>query len=200
MYRNPDGPPAIGIMQWLAYGLNIALIVVGIYLHSQWLAACGILLSALIISFSYHRWKQEAYEVYITQHELKLKYMNTNAQPVVMTEDDFKLLKPYMTGATDSGNGMSLAHELGRAIIVKREAFPIHTVRLNSKVSVQDMDTNRVFEFKIVMPEHADMRKNTISILTPMGIALIGFRKGEEVRWKVPAGLKQFRIMEVINA
>jgi regulator of nucleoside diphosphate kinase len=200
MYRNPEGLPAARIVLWLAYGLNIALIAAGVYLHSHWLAACGIVLSALIISFSYHRWKLDAYEVYITQHALKLKHMNTNAQPVVMTEDDFKLLKPYMTGATDSGNGMSLAHELGRAIIVSRDAFPMHTVRLNSKVSVQDMDTSRVFEFKIVMPEHADMRKNSISVLTPMGIALIGFRKGEEVRWQVPAGLKQFKIMEVVNA
>jgi regulator of nucleoside diphosphate kinase len=83
--------------------------------------------------------------------------------------------------------------------VVKKDAFPPHGVRINSKVAVLDLETNRVLEFTLVMPGQADMRQNKVSILTPMGAALIGFRKAEEVQWKVPAGLKRFRILDVQN-
>ncbi len=126
--------------------------------------------------------------------------MNTNAKnPVVITEEDYQLLKPYISDDIPQESEMTLSGELKRAVIVSKDAFPKHTIRINSKVSVLDLDTNRVIEFTIVMPAHADMRDNKISILTPMAAAMIGFRKGEEVKWKVPAGLKRFRILDVTN-
>lgn len=126
--------------------------------------------------------------------------MSTNAKnPVVITEEDYQLLKAYISDDIPQENEMTLSGELKRAVVVTKDAFPKHTIRINSKVSVLDLDTNRVIEFTIVMPAHADMRDNKISILTPMAAAMIGFRKGEEVKWKVPAGLKRFRILDVSN-
>jgi regulator of nucleoside diphosphate kinase len=126
--------------------------------------------------------------------------MNTKEMnPVVLTEEDYNLLKPYVDMLPDRNEEMSLSGELRRAVIVKKDAFPMHCIKLNSKVSVLDLDTNRILEFTIVMPEHADMRSNKVSVITPMGAALIGFRKSEEVKWKVPAGLKRFRILDVVN-
>lgn len=116
--------------------------------------------------------------------------------PVVITEDDYRLLKPYIA---DTDNEMSLSYELKRAVIVNKDALPPHTVGLNSKVSVLDLDSNRVLDIVLVMPAYADMRKNKVSVLTPIGAALIGFRKAEEVQWRVPAGLKRFRILDVVN-
>ena len=122
----------------------------------------------------------------------------TVQNPVIITQEDYDLLKPYME-RMDKDEEMSLAHELGRAIIVKKETFPTHAIRLNSKVSVLDLDSHKVMEFTIVMPESADIKQSKISVLTPMGTALIGFRKAEEVMWKVPAGMKRFRILDVVN-
>ena len=119
--------------------------------------------------------------------------------PVIITEEDYKLLKPYVDKLPDRNEEMSLAHELKRAVIVTKDAFPKHCIKLNSRVSILDLDTQKVLEFTIVMPEHADIKQNKISVITPMGAALIGFRKSEEVRWKVPAGLKRFRILDVVN-
>lgn len=119
--------------------------------------------------------------------------------PVVLTEEDYQLLKPYMGILAEDNDEMSLSYELQRAVIVSNEAFPNHTVRINSKVSVLDLDSNKVIDLTIVMPAHADMRQNKISILTPMAAALIGFRKAEEVHWKVPIGIKRFRILDVVN-
>ncbi len=126
--------------------------------------------------------------------------MNPNEKnAVVITEADFNLLKPYYNKKADPSQEMSLANELSRAVIVKEEDFPIHGIRLNSKVQLLDLHTQMKMEFTIVMPSYADMRQNKISILTPMGAALIGFRKGELVEWKVPVGLKKFEILDVQN-
>lgn len=124
---------------------------------------------------------------------------NAPLNPVVLTEEDYRLLKPYAGSLHAGKEEMSLAHELSRAVIVPKEAFPKQGIRLNSRVWVLDMDTQKVLAFTIVMPEHADIRQQKISVLTPMGAALIGFRKAEEVQWKVPAGLKRFRILDVVN-
>jgi regulator of nucleoside diphosphate kinase len=120
--------------------------------------------------------------------------------PVVIREDDYQLIKSLLQGQEEDASEMTLLHEMNRAIIVKKEAFPMHAVRLNSQVSIQNLENNVLKVFTIVMPEKADIRKNRISILSPMGTALIGFRKGEEVVWQMPGGMKRIRIMEVINA
>lgn len=126
--------------------------------------------------------------------------MDINKQnAVVMTEEDFNLLKPYFNRTPDPSNEMSLANELSRAVIVKKEAFPQHCIRINSIVEVLDLDTGKTMKFTLVMPDHANMKMQKVSILSPIGAALIGFRKTEEVTWKVPAGLKKFRILEVDN-
>jgi regulator of nucleoside diphosphate kinase len=118
--------------------------------------------------------------------------------PVVMIEEDYQLLRRFVANAPQDDE-MSLAYELSRAIIVKKEAFPPNAVRLNSRVSILDLETDKVMEFTVVLPHEADIQQRKVSILTPMGTALIGFRKAEEVRWKVPAGIKRFRILDVVN-
>lgn len=115
-----------------------------------------------------------------------------------MTRIDYNLLQP-LADKNNVNDELSLLTELDRSIIVTEEAFPAHAIRLNSKVSVLDLATQDVIDFMIVMPEQADSRRNMISILTPMGIALIGYRKAEEVEYKVPLGQKRFRILDVQN-
>jgi len=118
--------------------------------------------------------------------------------PVIMIEEDYQQLKRFVMHAP-ADDEMSLAYELNRAIIVAKDAFPPNVVRLNSLVSVLDLESNKVMEFTLVMPHEADIHQRKVSVLTPMGTAMIGFRKAEEVQWKVPAGLKRFRILEVVN-
>jgi regulator of nucleoside diphosphate kinase len=125
--------------------------------------------------------------------------MDNDNIPVVIMEDDYNLIKGLLQGQSEEEAGMTLLHEMNRAIIVKREAFPPHAVRLNSKVSIQNTETKTQKVFTIVMPEKADIRENRISILSPMGAALIGFRKGEEVVWKMPGGMKKIKILDVVN-
>jgi len=127
--------------------------------------------------------------------------MDNDRLPVVIREDDYYLIRSLLEGrSTSDATGMTLLHEMNRAIVVKREAFPAHAVRLNSRVSIQNLENKTQKVFTIVMPEKADIRQNRISILSPMGTALIGFRKGEEVIWQMPGGMKKIKILDVSNA
>lgn len=120
-----------------------------------------------------------------------------NTNPVMITQEDYNLLKPYFSKLKTIGGEMSLSSELSRAMILKKEAFPPHAIRLNSKITIQDEITGQATQLTIVLPEFADIKQKKISILTPIAAALIGFRKGESVSWKVPAGVKTFKITEV---
>jgi regulator of nucleoside diphosphate kinase len=72
-------------------------------------------------------------------------------------------------------------------------------VRLNSTVKVKAIDKGTILELVLVTPDKADIRNGRISVMAPIGTALIGFRKGAEVKWDVPAGKKTFMILEVVN-
>jgi regulator of nucleoside diphosphate kinase len=54
-------------------------------------------------------------------------------------------------------------------------------------------------ELVLVMPDQADIKQKKISVMAPVGTALIGFKKGEKVNWHVPAGEKTFAILDVVN-
>lgn len=118
--------------------------------------------------------------------------------PVVITEQDYRLIKRFVQQAP-AGEGLALEHELERAVVVHKYAFPPHTVALNSRVRVEEQASKKVFELTIVAPGQADASKRRISVLSPLGTALIGFRKGEEVEWRMPGGLRKFRILDVMN-
>lgn len=117
--------------------------------------------------------------------------------PVIITEDDYQQLKQYIVDG--SAQDMTLSAELKRAVVVSKNELPKNTVRINSKVTVLELRNEKIMDFTLVMPAHADMPNGKISILTPMGAAIIGFRKGDEVEWQVPGGLKRFRILDVVN-
>jgi len=124
--------------------------------------------------------------------------MNLNNNiPVIIREDDYLLLKPFFTKSGSAKADMSLSAELSRAIVVRKDAFPPHVIRINSVVEIRDEETGDIKQVCIVLPEHANMKEKKISIVSPIGSALIGFSQGETVQWMVPAGLKKFKIINV---
>jgi regulator of nucleoside diphosphate kinase len=126
--------------------------------------------------------------------------MSKEKNPVLLCEEDFRLLKQLVgISLVNDNEEMTLAYELSRAIVVKDNALPPDTVRLNSNVRVQDMASKKNTDLTIVMPPHADIKQKKISILTPMAAALIGFRKGDEIEWKMPSGMKKYKILEVTS-
>ena len=99
----------------------------------------------------------------------------------------------------DRQNIEDLETELKKAKLVSKDAFPDNVVRLNSKVKIKEENRDNVIELMLVTPDKADIKQKKISVMAPIGTALIGFQQGEKVAWQVPSGNKTFTIMEVIN-
>jgi len=123
---------------------------------------------------------------------------------LVLRKDDYSLLLFYLKGgfgksAFDRRNAEGLKAELKKAKLVNKNDFPPDVVRLNSTVRIKAEDKEEIIELKLVTPEKANIKENKISVMAPIGTALIGFRKGQKVKWQVPAGKRTFTILEVMN-
>jgi len=127
--------------------------------------------------------------------------MNNQRNQVILSQDDFRVLKQFAENFPNSAGGdeMSLSYELNRAVVVANGELPADSIRLNSHVKVKELTSNKEMEFSIVMPAFADFKQRKISVLTPMGAALIGLCKGETVEWKMPAGMKKFKVLDVVQ-
>ncbi len=89
-----------------------------------------------------------------------------------------------------------LANELKSAELKKDADMPEDVVRLNSTVQFQ-MPAMPIKKFKLVAPSESDVSQNRLSLLSPMGLALFGYAKGDDIEWQFPAGLSNITIVEV---
>jgi regulator of nucleoside diphosphate kinase len=92
-----------------------------------------------------------------------------------------------------------LQKELDSALKVDDKKLEDTIIRLNSYFEVLDQSTGKTLQFKLVLPKLADLSQQKISILSPLGVALIGFREGMVVEWMLPGGLKKLQILKVNN-
>ncbi len=130
----------------------------------------------------------------------------TTPNKVIILQDDYDVLTAFIKASRPPGNvqekqpGRSLSEEIENAVVVSKEKFPGDVVRLNSTAIIKDLKTNRVMTVTIVLPNQADVKKNRISVLAPLGTALLGFRKGQEISWQLPGGTRNFLLMEVYHS
>lgn len=121
-----------------------------------------------------------------------------NAQ-LLLSASDFELLQNHLRLSVNLSefNKKKLSIELKSARILKINDLPEDVVSENSKVLIQDIESGRKFEFILVPPKEANIHTNKLSVLAPIGVALLGYRPGIEVDWEMPNGLKTFRIVSV---
>jgi regulator of nucleoside diphosphate kinase len=91
-----------------------------------------------------------------------------------------------------------LAHELERGTEVESTEVGADVVTMNSTVRVTDVDANTTHLYTIVFPGDADFEKGRISILSPLGTALLGYRAGDVVTWEMPRGTRRLRIEALV--
>jgi regulator of nucleoside diphosphate kinase len=92
-----------------------------------------------------------------------------------------------------------LEGELGRATIVEPPELPRDVIAMNSTVWFQDLDTQEIERYQLVFPSDADVVHHRISVLAPIGTALLGFRSGDTVVWQVPHGRRRLVIKRVVQ-
>jgi regulator of nucleoside diphosphate kinase len=91
-----------------------------------------------------------------------------------------------------------LANELERAEVVSSERIPSDVITMDSRARVRNLDSAEQTEYTLVFPIDADINENKISILAPIGTALLGYRAGDEIVWPVPGGIRRLKVEEVV--
>lgn len=128
--------------------------------------------------------------------------MNETARPFYVTEPDRLALRRLFStrkpAHADVKALASLWEKLERTTVIHPADVPAEAVTLNSRVRVRDLDTGMVGEYALVLPVHADISEGKVSVLAPVGVALLGQQQGDEVEWNVPAGRKRFVIEAVL--
>jgi regulator of nucleoside diphosphate kinase len=118
---------------------------------------------------------------------------------IVITETDMQKLEALIDASRLSGNlDMrrldELEEELNRAKVTTSERVPRDVVTMHSRVRVTDLESGKEFVYQIVFPREADISKSKISVLAPIGTALLGYAVGSEIEWSVPSGTRRFRV------
>ncbi|HTV22242.1 MAG TPA: nucleoside diphosphate kinase regulator [Polyangiaceae bacterium] len=111
--------------------------------------------------------------------------------PIHLRASDQRTLEHLVQSASegpDADSAARLDEELARATVVPDHALPAGTVALHSRVRVRDETTQRVRDVTLVLPHQAAPAQSHISILSPLGLALIGLATRDRIDWPLPGG------------
>ncbi|NLN31233.1 MAG: nucleoside diphosphate kinase regulator [Bacteroidales bacterium] len=122
---------------------------------------------------------------------------------LIMSRVDHVRILKWVNDASDMNTisvkeAENLLNELNSAKIVEPRDVPANLVTMNSEVKIRFLNTNKQIQFRIVYPDQADVKKNRISIFSPVATALIGNSINDEIEWLIPSGMTTIRIEEIL--
>lgn len=91
-----------------------------------------------------------------------------------------------------------LEEELGRAELVNPKEIPGDVITMRSKVRLKDLKSGKTVMYSLVFPSEANSNEGHISVLAPIGTALLGNRSGDVVESRVPSGLRRLKVKEIL--
>jgi regulator of nucleoside diphosphate kinase len=91
-----------------------------------------------------------------------------------------------------------LSDEIEKAEVVDPDQIPPDVITLNSTAHLIDQETGEEMICTLVFPEDADVSQGKISILAPIGTAMLGYRVGDTFEWDTPGGRRSIRVKDVI--
>lgn len=92
----------------------------------------------------------------------------------------------------------NLGRELEQAVVVQPEEIPGDVITMRSQAVLQDLDNDEQMTWTLVYPAEADLAENKISVLAPVGTAMLGYRVGDVVNWEIPSGLIRLQVKEIL--
>jgi regulator of nucleoside diphosphate kinase len=126
----------------------------------------------------------ETRTIYITQYDMeRLKGLIDEAKRLDQRKNE------YLEG---------LEAELARCQLVTPTEVPPDVVTMNSKVCLVDLDTQEEMVYTLVFPQDADIAQFRISVLAPIGTAMLGYRVGDVFTWRVPDGVRRLKVKRVL--
>jgi regulator of nucleoside diphosphate kinase len=115
-----------------------------------------------------------------------------------LTQFDYDRLWQLIDRSGERQATLALEEEMERAVLVRPQEVPPNVVTMNSRVEVVDLDTSERRTISVVFPEAAAPAKGKISILAPMGMAVLGTRQGQVLEWEMPGGPRRLRIERIL--
>lgn len=123
------------------------------------------------------------------------------AQHIFISDSEVQHLRAVVEQHLDGRDGATaerLAAELDRAVVVDPSRMPADAVTLESRVTFEEERSGAVREVTLVYPTSADASAGRISVLAPIGAALLGLRTGDRIEWPLPDGrTAKIRVREV---
>jgi len=133
---------------------------------------------------------------------MKTRAIDMKKEAIIMSAADHEELRCVVAAAGRlSRRGLeelaALERELSRAEIVAPGDVPPDVITMNSRAELLDLETAERMEFTLVYPADANIDEGKISVLAPLGAAMIGYRVGDEFTWFVPYGQRRLRVKAV---
>lgn len=122
---------------------------------------------------------------------------------IFITEEDHEKLLQLIAGARQHRR-RDLAHieqldaELERAHLVPASEIPPDVVTMNSRVLLRDLDTGAEMVMTLVFPRDANVDEQKVSVLAPLGTAILGYREGDTIEWQMPGRTRHLRVERVL--
>lgn len=122
--------------------------------------------------------------------------------PIQITQSDYNLLQDLLARASggtaeEKAGRESLFRELTRARVVPPSEIAADVITLRSQARLIDLDSGDVLEYTLSLPEDADASEGRVSILAPLGTAMLGFRRGDIFEWTMPGGKMRLKVDRV---
>lgn len=121
--------------------------------------------------------------------------------PVVLDAAYAEHLERLATGAMQGAPEVAdrLMQEVERATVLPSSEVPSNVVNIGSEVTFRDDTAGRVTSLVLVLPQNADITERRVSVLTPIGAALIGLAEGASITWETRGGeTRQLTVTKVM--
>jgi len=90
-----------------------------------------------------------------------------------------------------------LENELKRARIVAPEEIPSDVITMNTRAELLDLESGERMEFTLVLPADANINDGKVSVLAPLGTAMLGYQVGDQFEWHVPYGARKLKVAHI---
>ena len=125
--------------------------------------------------------------------------MTTMNRTIYITQQDMNRLRSLIDSMKSSREDLkTLGAELDQARVVSPSEIPPDVITMNSKAQVRDLQDNELMTYTLVFPAKANVDEGLLSVLAPIGTAMLGHRVGDEFVWHVPAGPIRLRVENVL--
>ena len=95
------------------------------------------------------------------------------------------------------GRIMELKDKLGRAEVIDCAKVASERGVFGTVVTLMDMDTDEEVTYQLLGPEEADVKKGSISVMSPLGRSILGKEVGDEIVTRTPGGVREFEVVEI---